>query len=117
MKIIIKATKLKLTPAIYDYIDEKIGSLDRLIKRFEIKREIKAEIEIAIPTKHHRHGNIFYAEANIYLPGKVLRAEHSDWNIRVAINNIKYKLQQEINKYKTKQTALRRKGAGTREKK
>ncbi|MEE8131856.1 MAG: ribosome-associated translation inhibitor RaiA [Candidatus Paceibacterota bacterium] len=102
MKIIIKATKLDLTPAIYEYIEEKIGPLNRFIKRFEAKSEVKVEVEIARSTKHHKHGNIFCAEANMHLPGKVLRAEHSDWDIRVAINNIKNKLQQEIKKYKEK---------------
>ena len=31
---------------------------------------------------------------------KILRAEHSDWDIRVAIDKVKDKLQQEIKKYK-----------------
>ena len=139
MKIIIKATKLELTPAIYEYIKEKIGSLNRFVKRFEVieksskgkqvsrvegkllagrfKNEIKIEIEIARPTKHHKHGNVFCAEANMYLPGKVLRAEHSDWDIRIAINNIKNKLQQEIKKYNTKQVISRRSGVGLHGKK
>ncbi len=116
MKIIIKATKLKLTPAIYQYIEDKIGSLSRFIKRFEDKGEIKAAVEIARPTKRHRHGNVFYAETNIYLPGKILRAEHYDSDIRIAINSVKHKLQQEIKKYKTKQIVLRKDGGILREK-
>lgn len=100
MQIIIKATKLDITPAIKEYIELKIGSLDRFLERFEQKNEIKAEIEIARTTQHHRHGDVFYAEINLHLPKKILRAEHSDWDIRVAIDKIKNKLQQEITKYK-----------------
>lgn len=107
MKILIKATKLELTPAIYEYIENKIGSLSRFIKRFETQGEIKTEIEIARATKHHRHGSVFYAEANIHLPGKILRAEHFDWDIRVAIDNVKDKLRQEIKKYKEKKIGRR----------
>ncbi len=114
MNIIIKVTKLELTPAIYDYIEEKIGSLNRFIGKFEAKSEIKIEVEIARSTKHHRHGDVFRAEANLYLSGKILRAEHSDWDIRVAIDSIKDKLQREIKKYKTKQEISRRKGAESR---
>lgn len=110
MKIIIKATNLELTPAINEYIGEKIGSLDKFLnKKLEKESEIKIEIEIARTTKHHKSGDIYYAEANIHLPGKTLRAEHSDWDIRVAIDRIKDMLQQEIKKYKgTKLETLRK---------
>lgn len=115
MQINVKATNLELTPAISEYIEIKIGSLNRFLKRFEIPKEsklpagrAKAEaeifIEIARATKHHKSGNIFYAEATLQLNKKVLRAEHSDWDIRVAIDKVKDKLQQEIKRYKEKIT-------------
>ena len=100
MKIILKAGRLGITPSINEYIEEKIGSLEKFAKRFETKGEIKVEIEIARRTQHHRKGNVYYAEANMYLPKKILRAEHSDWDIRVAIDKVRDKLQQEIKKYK-----------------
>ncbi|MEK7658059.1 MAG: ribosome-associated translation inhibitor RaiA [Patescibacteria group bacterium] len=118
MKIIIKATKLVLDPTIREYIETKIGSLNRFIKRFEDKSDIKTEVEIARTTRHHRHGNVFYAEVNLYLPKKILRAEHSDWDIRVAIDKVKDKLQQEIEKYKgIKRGITRKKNVELREKK
>jgi ribosomal subunit interface protein len=112
MQINIKSTNLDLTPAIQEYIEIKIGSLEHFLrrfvgvrpcvglKRFELKNEIKIFVELARATKHHKSGNVFYAEATLALGKKVLRAEHSDWNIRVAIDKIKDKLQQEIKKYK-----------------
>lgn len=100
MKLIIKASQLDLTPAIYEYIETKIGSLDKFLRKFETKGDIKVEVGIARSTKHHRHGNVFFAEANVHLPKKTLRAEHYDIDIRIAIDNIKKKLHQEILKYK-----------------
>lgn len=100
MQINIKATGLDLTPAVRVYIENKIGSLDKFLKRFEAQGEVKAEIEIARTTRHHRKGNIFYAETNLYLPKRTIRAEHSDWDVRVAINMVKDKLKLEIQKYK-----------------
>lgn len=117
MKILIKATELELTPAIYDYIEEKIGSLSRFVGKFENKDILKIKVEIARATRHHRHGNVFYAEANLRLPGKTLRAEHFDWDIRVAIDNVKDKLRQEIRRYKTKKEIFRKIGAESRGKK
>jgi len=109
MKIIIRAKELELTTAINDYINEKIGFLGRFLKRFETKQDIKAEIEIARATEHHRHGRVFYAEANLYLPGKTLRAEYSDLEIRAAIDEIQGMLKQEIKKYKEIKSGTTRK--------
>ena len=116
MKIIIKTTNLELTPAINEYIEEKIGSLDKFLnKKLEKESEIKIEVEIARTTKHHKSGDVYYAEANIHLPGKILRAEHSDWDIRVAVDKIKDILQQEIKKYKgTKLETLKKAAAKLR---
>ncbi len=124
MQINIKATNLELTPAIRQYIEIKIGSLEHFLKRFESKpphqtrigaegaknnksalwcggkSEIEVFVEIARTTKHHYKGDVFYAEATFSIGKKVLRAEHSDWNIRVTIDRVKDKLQQEIKKYK-----------------
>ncbi len=100
MKINIKATNLELTPAITEYINNKIGSVDKFLKRFEEQTNIEIFVEIARTTRHHHKGDVFRAEANMEIPGKVLRADHEDWNIRVAINKVKDKLQREIKKYK-----------------
>ena len=116
MKIEIKATNLELTPAIREYAESKIGSLERFLKRFETnaklwrggKSKIEAFIEIARTAKHHRKGDIFYAEATLLIGKKILRAEHSDWNMRVAINKMKEKLCQEISKYKEKKISNKR---------
>ncbi len=100
MNIIIKTKKLDLTPSIKEYIETKIGSLNHLLIRFENQSEIKTEIEIARTTKHHRHGDIFEAKANLHVPKKIIRAEHSDTDIHIAIDIIKNRLHQEIIKYK-----------------
>jgi len=100
MRIDIKATDLDLTPAIREYIETKIGSLDHFLKRFEVDNEIMVFVEIARTTHHHKGGAVFYAEASFSMGKKLLRADHSDWDIRVAINEVKDRLQQEIKKYK-----------------
>lgn len=98
--MLIKGINLELTPAIREYIETKIGSLNRFLKRFEAESEIKIFVEIARTTRHHKSGNVFCAEASFSIGKKLLRAEHSDWDIRVAIDKVKDKLQQEIKKYK-----------------
>lgn len=100
MKINIKSKNLEITPAIQEYIEVKIGSIEHFLKKFETKSEIEVFIEITRTTRHHKSGKVFYAEANFRLPNKIIRAEHSDWDIRVAVDKVKDKLQQEIKKYK-----------------
>lgn len=100
MQIIIHSKNLDITPSIREYVEMKIGSLNHLLQRFETQGEIKTEIEIARTTKHHKSGDVFYAEANLHMPKKIIRAEHYDSDIRIAIDEIKNKLHNEIIKYK-----------------
>ncbi|OGZ34016.1 MAG: ribosomal subunit interface protein [Candidatus Portnoybacteria bacterium RIFCSPLOWO2_12_FULL_39_9] len=102
MKIIIKATKIKLSPALYDYIEKKIGGLEKFLKNID-KEATEARVEIGKPSQHHQKGDIYYAEVNLSWPGKILRVEASEWDLRAAVDKVKDELQREIKKYKDKQ--------------
>ncbi len=93
-------SKLELTPAIKEYIEEKIGACADIVSRFEENDEVTAFCELARTSKHHTHGNVFYAEVTLGLPGKTIcvDAEHSD--ARAAIDEIKDLLKLELRKYK-----------------
>ena len=108
MNINIKSTNLDLTPSVKKYINVRIGSLSRFLKRFETKSEVIIFMEIARTTKHHHKGNIFRAEANLSLGKKILRAEHLDLNIRAAIDKVEDKLKREIKKYKEQKILSRK---------
>lgn len=110
MKIIIKTTNIKLTPAIEDYINQKVGGLDKFLNYVE--EELKeARVEIGRTTKHHQKGDIFRAEVNLSLGNKVLRSEAEEWDIKAAIDAVKDELEQEIKKYRGKQIARFKRGA------
>ena len=100
MKINIKTTNLDLTPALNQYIEEKIGSLSKFIKNYETEGEIKIQIEVARTTRHHHRGDVFRTAINLDLPGKMLRSVAEKEDARIAINKAKDELQQEIKKYK-----------------
>jgi len=102
MKINIKATNLDLTPALNQYLEEKIGSLSKFLNNYEIEGEIQARVEVSRTTRHHHHGKVFKAEVNLILPKKILRSVAERKYIRVAIDETKSNLQQEIKKYKQK---------------
>lgn len=102
MKIIIKSTNLDLTPALKEYIEEKIGALQKFVSRFDLEGAVEARVEVGRTSKHHLKGKVLRAEVNLDLPGKVLRAEDEDYDVRVAIDRVRDKLKREIEKYKEK---------------
>src|SRR3989304_9407984 len=92
MKIDIKATNLEITPALAEFIDEKIGSLDKFIrggaKGGDGERGtylVEAYVEVARDTKHHKHGEVFKAEVNLKIGGGVLRAGGGGGGARGAV--------------------------------
>ncbi len=100
MKLNIKATGIDLTPALRAYIEEKIGSVAKFIKRWDDTGAVEARVEVARTTKHHHKGDVFYAEVNVHLPGKVVRAEGTDADMRAAIDRVRDTLRREVEKYK-----------------
>ena len=102
MKIIIKATSLELTGPLKVYIEEKIGDLGKYLQFLE-GDSIQVRIEVARSSRHHKHGDeVYHVDANLDLPGEVLRAEEDSNDVRAAIDAVKDKLKREIEKYKTK---------------
>ena len=107
MKTIIKATNIRLTSSIRDYINKKIGNLQRFLRNFD-KEAIEISIEVGKPSQHHRHGSVFYAEANIKIPGKLFRAQAKTDDIYASIDQIKDELQREIKRFKEKKLTKNR---------
>lgn len=102
MRINIKATGLELTAPLKEYIEEKVGGLDKYLSRLESEKglEIEVFVEVARSTRHHRKGLVYYAEADFKLPGGILRAADEETDVRAAVDGLKDKLREEIIKYK-----------------
>jgi len=107
MKITIKATNLKLTPTLEDFTVEQINSLEKFLQ----KRIIEVFVEISKTTKHHKKGPFFRAEADLRVPGKIIRAEATGDDLYFVITAVKDELQIEIKKYKERQLAKQKRGA------
>ncbi|MCD6429521.1 ribosome-associated translation inhibitor RaiA [bacterium] len=117
MKINIKTTNISLDRALEDWVHKKIGELERYLDKFESAEflqgteTIEIWVEIGKTTKHHLKGDIFRAEAQFYLPGKKIRAEATDTDLRTAINQVKEELQRRIKSYKGKRISRARRWA------
>jgi putative sigma-54 modulation protein len=108
LKLNIKGTNLKLEPLVYDYIQEKIGGLDKFIEKDD--SVIQTWVEIGI-SNNQQSGNIYRAEVQICLAGRNIFAEAVNKDIYLAIDAVKDKLQVELKKYKEKQISLYKRGS------
>jgi len=115
MKIIIKATGIELTPAIEKYVNEKIGSLEKYLKRLD-DDAIIARVEVGKTTEHHNKGKIFRAEVNLSLPCVLLRAEEIHDDLYAAIDLVSDETKRQIVDFKDKKiTKIVRKAMKTEE--
>lgn len=99
MHIKINPKNIKLDDALIIWVQKKIGSLEKFLKRVD-PTTIEAQVEIGKPSRHHRKGPVWYAEVNLKVPGKLLRAADTAEDLRTAINRVKDELQRQIKKLK-----------------
>ncbi len=101
MKIIIKSTNIDLTPKIKDYVNQKIGSLDKYFEKTDPDL-VKARVEVGKIKRGQRQGEICRAEVNLSVGGKLIRAEETEESIYAAIDLVKDELKREVRRYKDK---------------
>jgi ribosomal subunit interface protein len=105
MKLNIKATNLKLTPAIRAYIEEKMTMVEKFLGKLEV---INCDFEVELTTRHHHKGDIFRAEVNLEIAKDLLRVEKLEADLYKAIDKVKDHLVDVIKKYKAKRIAKKR---------
>ncbi|MDP2696344.1 MAG: HPF/RaiA family ribosome-associated protein [bacterium] len=103
MKIVIKYTNVESTTAIDVYINEKFGLLAKVLSRWELESETQLFVEVGRTTKHHHKGPVYKAEVNMQLPGKLFRAERENWDMRIAIDEVKNILKEQIAEHNDRQ--------------
>ncbi|PIS39369.1 MAG: ribosomal subunit interface protein [Candidatus Nealsonbacteria bacterium CG08_land_8_20_14_0_20_38_20] len=121
MKIVIKTTNIKLDQALEDFIERKINDLEKFAKVFQGeeyfngyygkgKPRVEAWVEIGKETLHHKKGPYFYTECQMRFPGRSLRSTANSPDLRLAICEVKDKLQRQLKQYKEKAGAKTKKG-------
>ncbi|MDP3964004.1 MAG: ribosome-associated translation inhibitor RaiA [bacterium] len=109
MHLHIKATQIDLTDPLRTYLDEKIASLDRYIGTSD--GPVEAVVEVGRSTQHHRKADVMFAEVNLHLGGKLLRAKAFSQDVRAAIDEVREELYREILKTKGRRETLYKRGA------
>jgi putative sigma-54 modulation protein len=99
MQIQIKATKIELTEAIREYIQKKVDMLEKYIGDLPV---INCHFEVGLAVGGQNSGEIFKAEINLDLNGKLLRVEKTEKDLYKAIDKVKDHMEQEIIRFKEK---------------
>lgn len=106
----IKATNTTLTPAIISYVESKL-SKSALGKFSGHTKILDVNVEIGKTTEHHNHGEIFRAEINVSVKGRVLRASSDKEDMYSAIDDVHNEIVEILRDTKEKKDALWRRGA------
>ncbi len=109
MRFNLKSTNLDASQSLNEYIETKLGKLEKLLKRMEQSQEFLINVEVARTTKHHKKGDIYRAEANLDIGKNVIRAESESSDIHIAINEVCRELEREVIKFKEKLQPKRQK--------
>ena len=101
MQVFVRGKSLRLTSAVREFAEEKIGHLTHYLENI-----IDAHVTIR---KEHQN---YIVDVILNLPHFVMKAEEREPNMMAAIDLVRDSLEQQIRKYKTKHWLRRHKGNG-----
>ncbi|MCR4334147.1 MAG: ribosome-associated translation inhibitor RaiA [Patescibacteria group bacterium] len=107
MNITIKTKNITLTTAIEEYVRKHFGALEKFIKKES--DDMVCAVEVGRTTRHHKHGDIFRAEVNIYVKPKSFYASSENEDLYTAIDIVKKEIEREIVSVKKKTIKTSRK--------
>ncbi len=112
MRTTFKGKNTDLTPALRAYIESKlVRPTEKLVSKSDAKENLLLEIEVSRTTKHHRKGMVWWAEANLKIGKRLIRAEQSGEDPREVIDLVEEELKREIIAYKGKSQTKEIRGA------
>lgn len=105
----IKTKDFDLTPDVSRNVHEKLGVIEKYLEANGDK-EILAEVEIGLVSKHHKKGDVYRAEINVQSEGELYRAVSEKGSMAEAIDDLKDQIGKVIRRRLGKKDSLFRKG-------
>lgn len=109
MKINIKATGMDLTNEIWEYVDKRVRSIEKVLPNNG--ENAFASVEVGQTSRHHKSGDIFKAEVTVTYNGIFVRAESEQSDLYAAIDDVKEQLFRSIVDVKDKKQTMFKRGA------
>ncbi len=107
MNVNIKTTSLGLTPAISEYVEKRLSTIDKF---FESDTTAQCDIELAKTTNHHKQGDIFRAEVHIIAKGMNTYASAEKEDLYAAIDEVRDEVLRLVKSSNEKKRSLVRRG-------
>ncbi|MFA6429278.1 MAG: ribosome-associated translation inhibitor RaiA [Patescibacteria group bacterium] len=95
MTINITHRGMELTPAIKQYVEEKIVSLEKYNKTIQ-----HVDVEVGLANHHHHKGDIYQCKVVIQLEGDVMQMERDAEDLYKAIDKVRDHLRVELSERK-----------------
>jgi len=96
MEIAIRGKNIELTPALKDYIEDKIGRLEKYFESI-----ISVDVTLTVE-KNRSIERTQRAEVTMHVNGSVIRAEESSVSMYSSVDIVVEKLERQLKKYKSK---------------
>ncbi len=112
MRVNIRQKNIEVTPALREYIEEKIIRAAEKFLQGQASTDLPMlDIDVERTTAHHRKGEVYKVGVNLSIGGKFFRAEAHDVDARTACDLVENELQREMYGRKNKISAVFRRGA------
>ena len=107
MKITIRAKNIELTPALKEYVEEKVGRLDRFLDNI-------SHVDVALTVERNRSiERAQRAEVTMHINGNVIRGEEASVSMYSSVDIVVDKLERQLKKYKSRiYTSMRERRTG-----
>ncbi|TSC78509.1 MAG: ribosomal subunit interface protein [Parcubacteria group bacterium Gr01-1014_33] len=103
MRVTIRQKDIEITPALHEYIKQKIvRPVEKFLKREEREGTPLLDIEVARTTRHHKKGEVYRVSVSLTLGKKLIRAEVENEDVHAACDVIEDELKRKITSYKTR---------------
>ncbi|AUW94733.1 MAG: ribosome-associated translation inhibitor RaiA [Sulfobacillus thermosulfidooxidans] len=93
MEVIVRGKNVEITDALKDYVDKKLGKMDKLLH----PQDVTAHVVLGVEKGRH------IVEVTIPIHGMILRAEESGSDMYASIDLVTDKLERQYRKFKTRE--------------
>lgn len=104
----LKVTNIEISPGLSDLVDLKLQTLEKFLPAGET--DIVCEVEME-KLAEHQSGKIYRVEVNLYVAGKMHRAEATEEQIEKAIDVVRGEIKRELRRTNGKRQSLLRRGS------
>lgn len=105
----IKTTNLDLTPEVSLQVHEKLSVIEKYLGT-ESDKEILAEVELGLISKHHKKGDVYRGEINVSSDGNLYRAVSKKSSITEMLDDLKDQIGKVVKRKVNRKDSLFRKG-------